>query len=263
MWWMLAGAAVGALFGGINTARERQREKGSIEQQRKNAQAQYKYQNELSDNQYGIQKGEALWQLGMQKQSLHDSLGQFSDQFNTHLLSRSYAGQDAQIQTNSAIGASMAYDGMNGTRGNDASQLTRDYISKNLDRQMEVQNRSDANTLSATTQNADRATAAIEHEKAAWETGGYRNNMKEAGDLYNKKMYELGQDNFDYYLNDINNNTFLDYAAGIIGGGISGFNFGAGIHQLSYNTDWNNMDWKNIFKYGRSTANNMANRNKF
>jgi len=243
MWWIIAGAAVGATTAVISKKRERDQEKADIERQKKNAAAAYGYGKELSDKQYGIQKGEALWQLGMQRRALNEGMGQFTDEYNTHLLARAYGEQDARIQTASGIGASVAYEGMSGTRGNEALQLMRDYAANSTERQIDVQRQQDANTLAGTITDANRSVVAMNHERDSWDPGGYRYGMKDAQDLYNKQMFDLGQSNYQSYIDDINDptNTFLDYFTAFNQGASSGASMGN-----SYsNYDWN---WNKGFK---------------
>jgi len=252
MSWLLAiGAAIGAGMGFLNTGRNRRNERESLKREQANLTAQYNYQKELSDRQYGIQRGEAMWQLAMQNRAVNEGMDQFTNQFNAHQLSRAYGEQDARIQTASGIGASLAYENMSGTRGNEANQLVRDYASQGLDRQVALQDRQDANVLAGTIQDANRARTSIEHEKAAWETGGYRHDMKEAGDLYNKQIYDLGHANYEYQLDYMDrwDTKALDYTAGIIGGASSGLGMASGMS--SYNSNWGNL-----FKSSSNSATN-------
>jgi len=238
MWWMLAGAAVGAIAGALSTKRERDREKDSIEQQKKNATKAYLYGKENSDRQYSIQKGEGLWQLGMQRRALNEGMDQFTREYNTHLLARAYGEQDARIQTASGIGASLAQEGMSGTRGNEALGLMRDYAANSTERQIDVQRQQDANTLTGTIQNANRSVVLMNHDRDSWDPGGHRYESKAANDRYNEQMYQLGQENYQWHINDINDptNTFLDYTAGIFGGGSSGARAGNSIGK--FNRNW-------------------------
>jgi len=237
MWWVLAGAAVGAITGAINSSRERSRQEAEIRRQKEAALAAYNYGKDLSDSRFSTQKGEALWQLGMQNRALNEGMGQFTDEYNTHLLARAYGEQDARIQTASGIGASLAQEGMSGTRGNTANQLVRDYAANSLERQIEVQRKQDENTLAGTVSNANRSITALEHERGSWEPGGYRYEEKAANDLYNKRMADLGQANYQFQLNDMNNpvNKFLDYTTGIFGGASSGAGFANSIYNYGYN----------------------------
>lgn len=235
MIWMLAAAAVGAAIGAINTANERSRAQEELEIQKQNAANAYIFGKQLSDTQYGIQKNEALWQLGQQDRALREGMDQFTSEYNTHLLARAYGEQDARIQTASGIGASLVQEGMSGTRGNEANQLMRDYAANSLENQIGIQRQQDANTLAGTVNNAGRSIAAINHERASWDPGGYRLDSKIANDLYNSQMFQMGQANYQWQLNDIKNNAILDYTAGIFGGASTGMSVGKTINDYSYN----------------------------
>jgi hypothetical protein len=235
MWWLIAGAAIGAIAGAINTDRERKRQLDEIDRNKRNAKAAYDYGKTLSDTQYGIQKNEALWQLGMQDRGLREGMGQFTDEYNTHLLARAYGEQDARIQTASGIGASLAQEGMSGTRGNEANQLMRDYAANSLERQIGVQRQQDANALAGTVAGANRSIAAMNHERASWDPGGYRFESKTANDDYNRKMMEMGQANYQWQTDDIWKNKALDDFTGILGGASSGMNMGNSVYNYGYN----------------------------
>jgi len=223
---LIAGAAIGAGMGLWSKKKERDSQEAELQRQKANAAKAYGYGKELSDSQYASQKGEALWQLGMQNRALSEGMGQFTDDYNTQLLSRAYGEQDARIQTASGIGASVAQEGMSGTRGNEANSLMRDYASDSLERQIGVQRKQDANILAGTVSNANRSITAMEHEKASWDPGGYRHDAKEANDRYNKQMFDLGQTDYQARLADMDNNKFLDYFTAAFGGASSGMSLG-------------------------------------
>jgi len=237
MWW-LVGAVIGAGLGALNTFSEKSRQASELEMQKENAKKAYNYGKELSDSQYNTQKGEALWQLGMQNRALREGMGQFTDNYNTSLLARAYGEQDARIQTASGIGASMVQEGMSGTRGNAANRLVRDYATESLERQIDVQRKQDDNTLAGTLQNANRSITAMGHERDSWDPGGYRYESKAANDLYNEQMYKLGQANYQWQLDDMNSNQFLDYFTGALGGALSGATLANSIYNFDYNW-WN------------------------
>jgi len=238
--WLLAmglGALAGGLLGAWNTGRERRRQLDEIARNKQNALDAYTYGKTLSDTQYGIQKGEALWQIGMQDRGLREGMGQFTDEYNTHLLARAYGEQDARIQNASGIGASLAQEGMSGTRGNEANQLMRDYAASSLENQIGVQRQQDANALAGTVSGANRSIAAMAHERASWDPGGHRFEAKTANDEYNRLMMEMGQANYQWQMDDINKpeNQFLDYTAGVFGGASSGMGFGKSVYDYGYN----------------------------
>jgi len=225
MWWLIAAAAVGAATGIISTYQEKERQKSELERRKTYNENAYNYGKANSDRQYELQKSEALWQLGMQDSALREGMGQFTDEYNTHLLARAYEEQDARIQTASGIGASLVQEGMSGTRGNAANQMMRDYANERLERQIEVQRKQDENALAGTVANANRSISAMAHERASWEEGGYRYEAKLANDEYNKNMYDLGQSEYQWHINDITQaswDNFLDYFTAFNAGASSG-----------------------------------------
>jgi hypothetical protein len=234
MWWLI-GAAIGAGIGLWNTGRERDRQLEEIRRNKQNALDAYNYGKTLSDTQYGLQKGEALWQIGMQDRGLREGMGQFTDEYNTHLLARAYGEQDARIQTASGIGASLAQEGMSGTRGNEANQLVRDYAAGSLEGQIGVQRRQDANMLAGTVDNANRSITAMAHERASWDPGGYRFESKTANDEYNRQMMEMGQANYQWQMQDIKDNRLVDDFTGFFGGASSGMGLGKSVYDYGYN----------------------------
>jgi hypothetical protein len=237
MWWMIASAAIGAATSIINTWRERERYEDEIKRNKKNAEDAYRYGKENSDRQYALQKGEALWKLGLHDRALREGMNQFSDEYNTNLLARAYGEQDARIQTASGIGASLAQEGMGGTRGNEANALMRKYYSDRLERELEIQKKQDAATLAGTVNSANRTVTELEHEKASWDPGGYRHESKTANDLYNKQMSDMAVENYKWQLNDMKDpwNQFFDYFSAFNSGASSGSNTGNSIYKYGQN----------------------------
>lgn len=248
---LLGGALVGGALGWLNTKRERDREKNALDRRMSDNAAAYGYGRELGDSQYSLQKGEALWQLGMRDRSLREGMNRFADEYNTYLLARAYGEQDARIQTASGVGASLVQEGMGGTRGNEALQLMRDYAANSTERRIDLQRRQDANTLAGAISDTNLSVTEMAHERASWDPGGYRYESKAAQDDYNKRMFELGQANYQWQLDDINDpaNTFLDYTLGIFGGASSGMSLGGSIAR--FNSDWGyDFDWNSMLRKG-------------
>jgi hypothetical protein len=225
-------------MGAWSNWRETDRQARALERQREDAQKAYGYGKDLSDRQYGLQKGEALWQIGMQDRGLREGMDQFTGEYNTRLLARAYGEQDARMQAASGIGASIAQEGMRGTRGNEANRLERDYAAASLERQIGLQRRQDEGALAAAVQGANRSAAALGHERESWGPGGYREGMKNAQDAYNKKMSDLGISNLDWQLEDMNGweNQALNYTAAAFGGASSGLSLG--MSGYSFYRNW-------------------------
>jgi hypothetical protein len=234
MWWMaiasIAGALTGGIAGGISVRQREKEEKATLERQKESAWLQYLYGQQHSDAQFSIQKGEALSQLAVQKKNLDAQLGMSIDDYNTAMLAQAFGIQDARIQTNSAIGESLAAEGMSGTRGNAANETVRAYASQGLERNIDVQDRQNQSQLNKMITGANMTVNAIEHEKASWMPGGHRVRAKEAQDFYNMNIAQLGQSNFDWQI-DQATPTFLDYFSVIMSGGQSGANLGNNVNK--------------------------------
>jgi len=270
MWLAMAiGAGIGAIVGGFSTGIEKYKQKKELERQQQAAEAAYREQKALADRQYELQKGEALYQLDEQYRALNEGMGQFTDDYNARMLARAYGEQDARIQTASGIGESYVGEGMGGTRGNDANRLMRAYAADSTEKQIALQRKQDENILASTMQNADRSVAAMEHEKASWQAGGYRDEAKAAGDYYNKKMFDMQQaeyqnrlDQYDWGKNFWGN--LFDYGVNVIGGASTGMDMGMGIYD--YKSKWGKPKTETVIdmKYtgpvlGYNPNNNQAN----
>lgn len=165
-------------------------------------------------------------QLDIQRRGLDTQTDLSFDDFNTNLLAQAFGIQDARIQSSSAIGQSLAEEGASGTRGNASNDMIRAYASQGLERNIDLQNKQTDNYLNRMITGANMTSDAISREKAAWLPGGYRYREKTAQDSYNANMYELGQSNYDWHTQQINNNAFLDMFTGIMGGASSGLDMG-------------------------------------
>jgi len=231
----LLGTAIGGAAGVIGTAQEDRREQEKLERQKQSAWKQYLLGKEHGDRQWGIQKGEAGWQLGQQERALNEGVGRFTDEYNTTMLSRAYGEQDARIQNAMGIGMSRAREGASGTRGNAANELMRAYAEQGLERNIELQRRQDSQALAGTLGEASRALGAIGHERDSWEAGGWRSAQKEAQDKYNLDLAKLGQSDFDWSM-EHSRATGWDYVTGFFGGGMSGLNLAGSIYNFGW--DW-------------------------
>jgi hypothetical protein len=198
-----------------------EQEQEALERQKQAAWDQYELGKEYSDSQYAINRGEAGTQAAIQQGRLDRNVGQSVDQFNLGLLSQAYGVQNAQIQTASNIGASLAAEGMGGTRGNEANGLMRAYEQKSLDRNVALQQRGSDLSLQGMLSQASDTAADIRRERESWDPGGYRYRQKEAQDAYNLGMANLGQENFDWQIAQAEP-TALDYITGGIQGGSTG-----------------------------------------
>jgi hypothetical protein len=240
MWWMAIPAILGAAAGGISVWQQSEREKAALEQQKRMAWKQYQLGKEHSDAQYSIQRGEAQLLADRARWRLDQNVGLSTDQMNTGLLAQAFGIQDARIQSASNTGASLAAEGAGGTRGNAANELVRAYEAQGLERNIDIQNQQNEQSLRGFIAGANNSLTDIVHERNSWDPGGYRYQLKEAQDSYNRGIAKLGQDNFDWQI-DQATPTFLDYTTGIFGGGSSGMSMANSIY------DFKNA-WQNSFK---------------
>ena len=222
MWLMALGALGGALLGGISTWRQGKKEKAALEKQKKDAWQQYKYGKEYSDEMFGLQRKEALDQLNTQSRGLDTQMGMAVDDYNTSLLGQAFGMQDARIQTGSAIGESRAAEGASGTRDSATNEMLRAYAAAGLERNAELQNKQNSNYLNQMVTGANMTVDSINKEKDSWMPGGYRAQAKEAQDLYNLNIAKLGQNNFDWNIQQ-SKPGFLEYFTGAVGGASMGF----------------------------------------
>ena len=237
MWWVLP--LIGAGIGALGTGQSLRKQRDALKKQQEAAKKQYEYGKELSEKQWGIQRGEAEYQLGTQERALHEGMGQFADEYNTAMLARAFGEQDARIQNAANAGMSRVQEGMSGTRGNAANETVRAYASQSLDRNIEIQDRQSKGQLDKMITGANMTVNAIEHEKASWMPGGHRVRAKESQDAYNLNIANLGQSNFDWHI-DQATPTFMDYFTGIMGGASSGAKFGGRVSKFIDNGDiWN------------------------
>jgi hypothetical protein len=136
---MAVGAGIGLFSGIIGTGQKAREQQAQLKQQKKMAWDQYLLGQNYADRQFGINRQEAKTTLGIQQNRLDQNVDLSMDQFNLGLLGQAYGIQNAQIQTASNVGASIAVEGMSGTRGNAANGLMRAYETQGLDRNMELQ----------------------------------------------------------------------------------------------------------------------------
>jgi len=232
MFWLMAlGSLVGAAAGIAGTWQQGDREKKALEKQKESAWQQYQYGKEHSDKQFGIQKTEAMEQLGMQRKNLDTQMGLSVDDYNTALLAQAFGIQDAKIQTSSAVGESLAAEGASGTKGSASGDMTRNYASQSLDRNIGLQDTQNRNQLNSMISGANMTANAIAREEASWMPGGHRVKSKEAQDAYNLDIANLGQSNFDWQIKQ-SEPGFLDYFTGAMGGASTGMSTAQSFDQF-------------------------------
>jgi hypothetical protein len=221
----------GGILGGIGAAQQAEQEQERLRQQKLAAWSQYLLGQAYGDEQYAINRREAGETLAIQQRRLDENVDMSADQFNASLLGQAYGIQDARIQTAAQTGASRAAEGMSGTRGNEANELTRAYAETGLERNIDLQYRQNDLALAGMLGQANNAAADIRREKASWDPGGYRYNLKGAQDAYNRGMAVLGQNNFDWQIDNAAA-TPMDKTAGAFGGLSSGLSLGSSVIDL-------------------------------
>jgi hypothetical protein len=249
-WWMAIPAVIGAVAGGISVLQNSQQEERTLRKQRETAWEQYELGQGQSDAQYSIQRSEARFQADLARQRLREGVDMSVDQMNTSLLAQAFGIQDARIQSASNIGASRAAEGASGTRGNAANELVRAYAAGGLERTIDIQNRQNDQALRDLTTRAANSLADIAHERDSWDPGGYRYHAKEAQDIYNRDIADLGQSNFNWQI-DQASPTFLDYATGVFGGASSGMSMANSMYEFdkTHNVSGSLKDaWNDFFK---------------
>ena len=223
-------ALVGAGLGLASVGIDKRRQQKELKHQKGIDQSKYNIGKIYSENLYNIRKTEALDNLSMQKRNLDTQMNLSVNDYNTGLLAQAFGMQDARIQSESAIGASLAAEGASGTRGNTANQIVRDYAVQGLERNIEIQERQNRDHLNSMITSGNISAAGIEKEKASWQEGGYRHQEKAAQDRYNLQMFNLGQEEFDRQIEMSNPfalswDNLFDYTTGGFGGASSGYNF--------------------------------------
>jgi hypothetical protein len=225
-------AGAGALIGGLSSFWGNSQEQNRIEHQKDMAWDQYKLGKAYSDQQYTIQKQNASEDLALQKYRLNQSLGTSLDQLNTGLLGQAYGIQDAQIQTASSVGSSLAAEGAGGTRGNAANGLMRAYETQALERNVQLQNTQNSQAVEGIASQASIASQDIARERASWNEGGYRYKMQAAQDDYNLEMAKLGRDNFDWSKGQVADSMPYDIFSGAFSGASSGLSLANSINSF-------------------------------
>jgi hypothetical protein len=223
-------AAAGGLAGLISAGQAARDKKEALEWQRGLAWQKYLIGKERSDKEFGIHRGKALSDLVIQERRLGDVLGHNISQFNTGLLGQAMGLHNAQIETSSGIGSSLAAEAASGVRGNAAGGLTRGYAQKNTDRQADLAERQNRDQLYGMIMGANQNWEDIGRERSSWGEGGYRLNLKYVSDDYNRKMALLGQEDLNRAIGGTRLSG-LDYLTAFLSGANSGWSFGGGIAE--------------------------------
>jgi hypothetical protein len=222
--------ATGAAAGAVSTIFGSSNEQQALRKQKQAAWKAYELGKDYSDRQYGINRSEAQSQAAIQQGRLDQSVGASVDQFNLGLLSQAYGIQNAQIGTASSVGSSLAAEGMSGTRGNEANSLMRAYEETNLNRNIALQLQSNDLSLQGMITQGNNAMADITRERNSWDAGGYRYSQKQAQDEYNLAMAQLGQQNFDWQIDQADwAPDLLTGSLNLLTGGLSGASSGLGL----------------------------------
>jgi hypothetical protein len=233
MWQLALGLGLaGAGMGALSTFFQGQKAQDQLQKQKDLSWEKYLLGKEYSDQQYSINRSDAQTSLAIQRGRLDQNFDMGIDQFNTGLLAQAYGIQNAQIQTASNIGASLAAEGMSGTRGNGANDLMRAYEQENLDRSVDLQYRQNDQALEGMVTQANNGLADIDRERASWDPGGSRYASKEAQDEYNRKMAELERDSYDDAISAATPG-WEDYLVSAFGGASSGLSLAGSINSFA------------------------------
>jgi len=236
---------LGGLYGAGSTIWSKQKDQDELRRQKKQQQQQYELNKQYGDSLYSLQKNESLEQLDIQRQNLNTQLDMGIEDYNTSLLAQAFGIQDARIQNSSAVGASLAAEGAGGTRGNAGNDMIRAYATQGLERNIDLQEKQNASQLNQMITGANTAVSAINREKDSWSEGGYRHREKALQDDYNYKMFQFGQSEFDYQIDQsdpwkLSWDNFFDFSGAILSGATSGATMGGGFDQYTKGVDKKN-----------------------
>jgi hypothetical protein len=227
---LLAGLAVsagagflGSIAGGISRKTQAEEEQAAI----RKAQA---LRQEYSDRSFALQKGEALSQLGTQRNRLTESLGVDLSQFNLGVQNQALQTGAAQVSMEQSIGLSQAQQGMSGTRGNAAADINNQYQRNQFDSQVALQNQANSMAVQDMGRQYSYQFDDIGREMDSWQTGGYRAETKALEDWYAGQ--QAGNAWSDAAMTDADwwNAAFGGFAFGA-SFGQSAFNFGANLNK--------------------------------
>jgi len=232
----------GLAIGGLSTYLSGEKQKAALRQQKENAWQGYLINKESADTQFAINKGEALTGLGIQQGRLREDLNTGVENYNTGLLGQAYGIQDARINLAGQMGAADAAQGMSGTRGNEASGLMKAYALNSFERNAGLQEKQNDQALGAMMTGANRSNQDIEREKDSWGEGGYRTQLYNAEDERNRKLAQMGQDQYDQAITAANPGIF-DYLAGGFQGMSTGLSLYSGFHEADMFTDGNGKNY--------------------
>ena len=235
-----AGAIGGGILGLASTGLDLQRGREDLARQKDSAWEAYGLGKAHSDEQYRIQQGEAMAQLGVQEKHLHEGVRQSDDQFNAMLLSRAFAENDARIQSESAIGGALAAGAAGGARNNAANGLMRGYARQGLERGLGLQRLQDGQALGGTLSQAGQAMGGIARERASWMPGGARYEQKQAQDKYNLGLANMGQKDFDWAIRQASDpqQTGLQYLSSFFSGASTGAGLVANTYSFGKEMSW-------------------------
>jgi hypothetical protein len=127
---------------------------------------------------------------------------------------------------------------MSGTRGNEANELVRAYAQQGLDRNIGLQYQQNDQALAGMITQANRGVQDISRERASWDAGGYRYELKGAEDTRNRELADLGISALTWQEDQIDKYAWMNYTSDILKGGMSGFNFGTNLYGTGKEIGW-------------------------
>jgi len=230
---MAIGAAVGATVGGISKAGERRRQRTDLQRQKELAAKSYAYKQQYADASFNLQRGAALENLGIARNRLASAFGADIEGFNLGLEGQALQTQSAHVSLAEGIGAALAAQGANGTRGSDSLSRQIGFHETQFARQEDLQERKNSLMYANMSRQYTNQFDNIGREVDSWNPGGYRYEAKGLSDTYASQVYGLQQQGFQYQEDDLNNPTYAayDYLSAILGGIGQGSQIGSGFYN--------------------------------
>jgi hypothetical protein len=228
---MLIGAAVGAAAGGISTWLQGEQNRKRAREERDRLQRAYEYGARYKNGVYNLQKDNALETLGIQKNRLAEAPGADVEGFNLGLKGQALDNRDARISLADSTGEALAQRGGSGVRGIDTLERRVKYAEDTFNARTDLQQQSNSLAMRNMARQYSYQFNDIGREIDSWHPGGYRQETKRLGDIYDLQMHGLQMERAEDAIDDATPGLF-DYATGILGGAYQGAQFGMGIDSL-------------------------------
>ena len=229
---MLIGGAVGGLLGGLSTHMRSKKEQEKLRWQKGMAQKAYGYERDYNQGTWNLQQGQALEDLGIQKNRLAEAYQADLSAFNMGVEGQGLQNHSAMVSLADNAGAAMAQQGASGTRENDALQQRIDFQGNQFNRQLDLQDRENALAAQNLGRQYSNQFDDIGREIDSWHPGGYRYQAKTLANVYAGQMHGLKMQEYDRAIKDAKA-TGLDYLAAGLSGAGQGMGFGMKVDNLA------------------------------